>query len=295
MAKTVVITGANSGIGFETARQLASRGDSIVMVCRDSARGESARLEIAKEATGRAPALFLADLSSQESIRSLAAALREQYKSIDVLINNAGGIFAERVLSVDGIEKTFATNHLASFLLTHLLLDRIQAAPEGRIINITSSMHNADVAFLDDLQCERRYGFMRAYRFSKLGVILFSYELARRMKGTHVCVNCVEPGPTKTHFGDNMRGLPGLFPFLMKRIPGLFRTAAESAGAIAYLASSTALDSVTGEYFVKRRTAKSARITYDAAIAARHWMLSAALTGLAPNMQPSALSLVRAS
>ena len=268
--KSVLITGANSGIGFEAAKQLARRGAAIVMVCRDAARGLAARKEIARLAIGAAPALLLADLSSEASIRALVSEIRQIYPQIDVLINNAGGVFAKRELSVDGIEKTFATNCLAPFLLTHLLLDRLGAAPAGRIVNIASALHKADASFIDDLQCQKRYRFLLAYKFSKLGVILMIYEMARRLKDSRVTVNCVEPGPTRTRFGDNMRGLSALFPALMKRMP-FFKTAAESARAIVFLASSPALARTTGQYFVKSKPTRSAPITHDRTVAARHW------------------------
>lgn len=277
--KIVLITGANSGLGFETARQLATRGASIVMVCRDAARGLAAQKEVAGVATGVAPALLVADLSSQASISGLVLEIKRIYPRIDVLINNAGGVFATRELSVDGIEMTFATNCLAPFLLSHLLLDRLEAAHAGRIVNIASAMHKAEPGFIDDLQSQKDYGFLRAYKFSKLGVILVTYEMARRLKDTRVTVNCVEPGPTKTRFGDNMRGLPALFPALMKRLP-FFRSAAHSARAIVFLASSPELAGTTGQYFVKTKPACSAPITYDRALAARHWEICEKLTGL---------------
>ena len=278
--KTVLITGANSGIGFATAAALAARGARLVMVCRNAERGGAARDKIAAKATGAAPVLLVADLSVQAAIRELAAEVRTRYAAIDVLINNAGGVFAHRELTVDGIEKTFATNHLAPFLLTHLLLDRLAAAPAARIVNLASALHNAKPDFLDNLQGERRYQFLGAYRLSKLGVILFTYELARRLEGTSVTVNCLEPGPTRTRFGDNMTGLARLFPLIMKRLP-FFHSAEVGAETVIFAAASPALDGVTGAYLAKSKPARSKPITYDRDIAARHWAISAALTGLA--------------
>ena len=277
--KIVVITGANSGIGFVSALRLAELGAEVIMVCRDPNRGADARREIERSATGKPPRLLRADLSSQASIHALSAELHECVPRIDVLINNAGGIFARRELTVDGIEKTFATNYLAPFLLTHLLLDRVRAAPAGRIVNIASALHGADRKALHNLQGEKHYSFMLAYKLSKFAVIVFTYELARRLEGTGVTVNCVEPGPTKTRFGDNMTGLPSLFPRVMKRLP-LFRSPEEGARSPLYAASSPQVEGITGTYFVRCRPALSKPITHDREITARLWKMSEYLTGL---------------
>jgi NAD(P)-dependent dehydrogenase (short-subunit alcohol dehydrogenase family) len=277
--KIVLITGANSGIGYETAKALAADGAQILMVCRDPERGQGARNGIARIAKGPAPVLFIADLSSQASIRELSAEIHKHFQHIDVLINNAGGVFARREFTVDGIEKTFATNHLAPFLLTHLLLDLLKAAPSARIVNIASALHNAGLDFFDNLQGDQKYNWMLAYKLSKLGMILFTYELARRLKDTKITVNCVEPGPVATRFGDNMTGLPGLFPKIMKKLP-FFQTPEKGARTPVYVASSDAVDSVTGKYFTKCRQALSKPITHDKRVALKHWNISEALTGL---------------
>jgi NAD(P)-dependent dehydrogenase (short-subunit alcohol dehydrogenase family)/cytochrome b561 len=187
--KTVVITGASSGIGLATARELARQGALVVMVCRDAERAETARKEVAAVATGREPAVFLADLLAQREIRNVAAAINESYPRIDVLINNAGAVFARRELTVDGIEKTFAINHLAPFLLTSLLLDNIRAADAGRIITVTSGTYSSSLDF-DNLQSEKGHRFLPAYFRTKLENILFTYELSRRLAGTGVTANC---------------------------------------------------------------------------------------------------------
>jgi NAD(P)-dependent dehydrogenase (short-subunit alcohol dehydrogenase family) len=281
--RIVLVTGANGGIGFETSIALARRGASIIMVCRDPKRGEEARDKIARIATGVAPTLLIADLSSQAQIKALATEIRARYGFLSVLINNAGAIFAHRELSTDGIEKTFAINHLAPFLLTHLVLDLLNAAPSARVVNIASALHNASDV-LGNLQGDRKYGFMLAYKQSKLGVILFTYELAQRLEATNITVNCVEPGPTATRFGDNMHGLAGLFPRVMKRLP-IFRSPAQGALSVIYAASSPGLVGVTGKYFVKTNPARSSPITYDADLRARHWAISEQLCGLACKKQ----------
>ena len=203
--KTVVVTGANSGVGFLAAKHLAEAGAEIVMVCRDAGRGEEARARIAESATGPPPELFVADLSSQEEIRDLARDIRFAYDQIDVLLNNAGGVFAKRELNADGIEKTFATNHLAPFLLTNLLLDLVQAAPAGRVVTVATEIDANKLDFAN-LQGERSYQFFTAYQRSKLSNILFSFELARRLEGTTATFNAVSPGPSETGFGNNISG-----------------------------------------------------------------------------------------
>jgi NAD(P)-dependent dehydrogenase (short-subunit alcohol dehydrogenase family) len=269
----VLITGANSGIGFATARAIAEAGATVVMICRDAARGAAARDEIAKVATGPTPILLLADLSSQAAIRALAAEVRARFPRIDVLINNAGAIFARRELTVDGIEQTFAVNHLAPFLLTNLLLDQVQAAPAGRIVTVSSEIHSGKLDF-DNLQGERHYSFFKAYQISKTANILFTYELARRLEGTGITANCLSPGPTRTGFGDNLRGLPRLMPLLMKRIPVLFVSPDQGARMPVYLATSPEVAGVSGRFFFKGRERWTKPITYDAEVAAQLWSLS---------------------
>src|SRR5690349_24256028 len=171
--KVVLITGANAGLGFATARALAHQGAKIVMICRDAERGRTAMAEIAG-VTAMPPSLFLADLSSQRSIRELSAALHSQLTRIDVLVNNAGAAFARREVTVDGIERTFATNHLAPFLLTNLLLDLIRRSQQGRIVNVTAGIPVSRSSFLENLQGERHYGQFSAYRTAKISNILFT-------------------------------------------------------------------------------------------------------------------------
>jgi NAD(P)-dependent dehydrogenase (short-subunit alcohol dehydrogenase family) len=277
--KIVLITGASSGIGLVTAMRLAAGGAEIVLVCRDPVRGATARGRIATAGTGKPPTLLLADVSSQASVRALAAEVHGRFPRLDVLINNAGGIFDRCELTVDGIEKTFATNYLAPFLFTHLLLDLLQVAPASRVVNVASALHGARPSDLDNLQGEKRYNFMQAYKLSKFSVIVFTYELARRLASTRIAVNCVEPGPTKTRFGDNMTGLPSLFPRVMKLLP-LFRPPEVGARTPIYVASSPDIEGSTGQYYVKCKPAHSKPITHNAEVAARLWTMSERLTGL---------------
>ena len=274
--KIVLITGANSGIGFATAGALARLGASVIMVCRNKARGEAAKQEVGKIATGPEPALITADLSSQAAVRSLAEEVRVRFPRLDVLINNAGAIFARRELTVDGIERTFAVNHLAPFLLTNLLINCLSAAPAGRIITVGSESYSTSLDF-DNLQSEKGHNFFTAYLRSKLENILFTYELARRLDGRGITVNCLSPGPTRTRFGDDMRGLPALFPLVMKRIPFLFTTPEKGAFTSLYLASSREVAGISGRFFLRGRERRTKPITYDRHVAARLWSVSATL------------------
>ena len=274
--KTILLTGASSGIGFAAARQLAAAGAAVIMVSRDPARGAAARDQVARVAARPEPIFVAADLSSQQSIRTLAAELHARFSGIDVLINNAGAGFRYRELTVDHIEKTFATNHLAPFLLTSLLLDLLLASPAGRIITTTSEVHAGELDF-DNLQGERRYTFLSAYVRSKLENILFTYELARRMEGTGVTANCYTPGPTRTDAGRGVGGVMGVMSGLV-RIIG--RSPERSARTQVFLAISPDVAGVTGQYFVHGRADRSKPITYDVRVATQLWALSEDLTHL---------------
>jgi retinol dehydrogenase 14 len=286
VGKTVVVTGASSGVGFETARQLAALGASIVMVCRDEVRGRRAAAQIAGSAAAAAPVVFRADLASQSEIHALSEDIHRRYDRVDVLVNNAGAMFDRRELTVDGIERTWAVNHLAPFLLTNLLLDRLAKAPRARVVTVASESHSGRLDF-DNLQGERRYHFFGAYNRSKLANILFTYELARRVEGTAVTANCVSPGPTKTAFGANMHGLPALFPRVVKRIPFLLVDPSVGARMPVYVASSPDLDGVSGRFFLRGRQRRTRAISYDLEVAARLWRVSERLC------EPAAVTLQR--
>jgi retinol dehydrogenase-14 len=273
IGKIVVVTGASSGVGLETARQLAVLGAHIVMVCRDETRGRTAAAQIARTAAAAAPALLIADLESQAEIHALSDTIRRRYERIDVLVNNAGAMFEKREFTVDGIEKTWAVNHLAPFLLTNLLLDRLAEAPHARVVTVASESHSGRLDF-DNLQGERKYNFFSAYNRSKLANILFTYELARRLGGTAITANCVSPGPTRTAFGSNMRGLPALFPRVMKRIPFLLADPAVGARTPVYVASSPDLAGVSGRFFLRGREHRTRAISYDPEVATHLWQLS---------------------
>ena len=274
--KTVLITGATSGLGLATAMLLAERGAEVVMVGRDRTRSNFMRMEVAKYAVGNAPILFLADLSSQAEIHRLAERLYGCFSRIDVLINNAAAVFAEREVTPDGLEKTFAVNHLAPFALTHLLLGLLRAAPAGRILTASSEFHSGELDF-SNLQGQRQYNWLEAYKRSKLCNILFTYELCRHLAPTTITANCFDPGPTLTRLGDNMRGLPATVPWLLKRIPSLLAFPEGAARTPVYLASSPDLDGVSGRFFRHCRETHTKQITYDNGVAVRLWEMSQAL------------------
>src|SRR5438067_1466625 len=274
--KICLVTGANSGIGKATALALAQMGATVVMVCRDRARGEEARSEIITTSKNNAVALLQADLSSHQSIRQLVENFQHHYTHLHVLINNAGAAFTGRRESVDGLEMTFAVNYLAPFLLTNLLLNMLKASAPARIVNVSSNSHEAGYIKLDDLQAEKHY--KRAYEQSKLAVVLFTYELARRLQGTGVTANCLHPGFVATNFAQSDVG-PS-FRLLVKVIGSFGTSPQKGAKTSIYLASSPEVEGVTGKYFVKSLPKRSAAISYDESLQRQLWEQSAKLVNL---------------
>lgn len=281
--KTVVVTGANSGVGFVAAKQLAEAGAQIVMVCRDPGRSEAARAQIAESATGPGPQLFIADLSSQEDIRDAARDIHFAHDRIDVLLNNAGSVFNKGETSIDGIEKTFATNHLAPFLLTNLLQSQLLAAPAARVVTVSSEIYSRKLDF-DNLQGERSYNFFNSYQQSKLCNVLFAFELARRLDDTNVTSNVASPGPSKTGFGANLTGPAHTFARLMKASPR-FGTPEKGARTLLYAATAPELDGTTGHFYYKEKELTTKPVTRDAEIAARLWQISDEMCGLGNGLQ----------
>src|SRR6266480_425905 len=278
--KICVVTGANSGIGKATALELAQMGATVVMVCRDRARGEEARSEITTKSRNNAVDLLLADLSSQQSIRQLVENFQQHYTHLHVLINNAGAgaAFTGRRETVDGLEMTFAVNYLAPFLLTNLLLDVLKASAPARIVNVSSASHKSGYIQMDDLQGEKHNRSMRAYPQSKLAIVLFTYELARRLQGTGVTANCLDPGFVATNIGQTGASLPVR---LLIKLIGSFGTSPEKGAKTSiYLASSPEVEGVTGKYFVKSLPKRSAAISYDESLQRQLWEQSAKLVNL---------------
>jgi len=274
--KICMVTGANSGIGKATALELAQMGATVVMVCRDRARGEEARSEITTTSRNNAVDLLLADLSSQQSVRQLVETFQHHYPHLHVLINNAGATFpGRRRETVDGLEMTFAVNYLAPFLLTNLLLDRLKDSAPARIVNVSSAAHTSGSMRMDDLQAEKRYRPMRTYPQAKLAVVLFTYELARRLQGTGVTANCLHPGFVATNFG---RSDGGPAVRLLVKLIGSFGTSpVKGAQTSIYLASSPEVEGVTDKYFVKSIPRRSALISYDESLQRQLWEQSAKL------------------
>jgi NAD(P)-dependent dehydrogenase (short-subunit alcohol dehydrogenase family) len=274
--KICLITGSTSGIGKETALALAQMGATVVLVGRDRARGEAAKAEISAKSGNTAVDLLLADLSSQASIRQLADDFKAKYQRLDVLINNAGAVYAKRATSIDGIEMTLAVNHLAYFLLTNLLLDVLKASA-ARIVNVSSAAHSGGTIKFDDLQSARHYTGFQVYSNSKLANVLFTYELARRLQGTGVTVNCLHPGLAGSGFGKNNGGLWSLAFALLRPFSLSTRAGAQTS---IYLASAPEVAGVSGQYFIKKRPARSLAMSYDQNVATWLWQISAELTRL---------------
>jgi len=278
--KTILITGATNGIGKAAALQLAKQGATIVIAGRNPAKTARTVDEIKAQSGNPAVNGLIADLSSLAEVRRLAAEFCQKYTRLDVLINNAGGIFANRELTVDGYEHTFAFNHLAYFLLTNLLLDQLKASAPARIVNVSSGVHEGAVIDFDDLQNQKNYGYggNRAYGQSKLANVMFTYALARRLAGSGVTVNAVRPGVVATGFGENNTGLLRLGA----QIFHLFSiTPEQGADTAVHLASSPEVEGMTGKYWYKRKAVPSSPVSYDEAAQQRLWDVSAQLTGLA--------------
>ncbi len=272
-----MITGASSGIGRETALGLARLGATLVLVCRDRGRGQDTVADIRRLTGNEDVSLLLADLSSQASIRRLAAEFLESRRPWHVLVNNAGVVNVKRTLTIDGIETVFAVNHLAYFLLTHLLLDRLQASAPARIVNVASHAHRFGTLDFDDLEGAGRYGPMRRYGQSKLANILFTYELARRLDPERVTVNCLHPGAVATGLGKNNGGWARVITSMLRPF---FRTPAQGAETSIHLAAAPELDGITGQYFVDCKPAASSAQSHDTAAARRLWDISARMTGI---------------
>jgi NAD(P)-dependent dehydrogenase (short-subunit alcohol dehydrogenase family) len=282
-----VVTGANSGIGKATATELARLGARVVMVCRDQGRGREAQSEIRAAAQKAHPSredtvdLRIADLGVQEEVYHLGETIRADYDRLDVLINNAGVFLDSRVETADGIEATFAINHLAPFLLTHLVLPRLREtagrAGEARIITVSSEAHRGASMNFDDLNAETSYNPLQAYAQSKLANILFTHELSRRLQKEGVVANAVHPGVVNTNI---WRG-SGWISRIARLFSWLYKRPEEGARSVVYLAASPEVEGVTGQYFKETEVVNPSPEAYDEKAEARLWKISREMTGLA--------------
>jgi NAD(P)-dependent dehydrogenase (short-subunit alcohol dehydrogenase family) len=279
-SKVVVITGANSGIGKATAVELAQQGATIVMVCRSKERGEAARQDVIKASSNSSVFLELCDLSSHDSIKECSKRIHESYTYIDVLINNAGAIFGNHKLTVDGLEQTFGLNHMGYFLFTHYMLDLVKAGAVKRIVNVASLAHKmAGQIPWGDLQLKNaKYRQFPAYASSKLYNIFFTKVLAKKLlnEGSDITVNCLHPGTVYTGFG----GSGSKFFARLVKIGGRFLAKPEDGAKTSiYLATSPKVDHITGGYFAHRKKAKITKTAQSMEFAQRLWDKSMELAG----------------
>lgn len=274
--KVCLVTGATGGIGLVTALELARKGARVIGIGRSPDRCSQAARLIHEQTGVESSSYLIADLSSQAEIRRLAADVKNLTNRLDVLVNNAGGLFLSRRETVDGLEMTFALNHLAYFLLTNLLLDLVKATA-ARVVSVASEAHQRGTIAFDDLQARSRYSFWRAYQQSKLANILFTRELARRLEGSGVTANCLHPGYVNTQIFQ----VEGVRGWLLRRLADALAIPPErGAETSIYLATSPDVQHTTGQYFIRNRPAATSPAARDDAAARRLWQESAVLCGM---------------
>jgi NAD(P)-dependent dehydrogenase (short-subunit alcohol dehydrogenase family) len=254
--KTVLVTGASTGIGFVTALELARQGAHVIMVSRDAQRAEEARKEIQLRAKSAKLDVMLADLSSLVDIRDLAERVKAKYPRLDVLVNNAGVISGKRIMTRDGFEFTFALDHLGYFFLTQELMPLLKASAPARIINVSSEAHRGGQMYFEDLHLAKGYSAIKAYCQAKLANLLFTFELARMLEGTGITVNAVHPGAVATSFGSTSSGIVKVFVMLFRPF---MRSREKGAETTIYLAYSPEVANTTGKYFIDKREARPSK------------------------------------
>lgn len=274
--KICLVTGATSGIGAVTARELARLGGTVIAVGRHAGRCARQIERIQREIPGARAEASVADLSSQQEVRRLAERFASRHERLDILVNNAGALFMRRQMSVDGLEMTFAVNHLSHFMLTLLLMEQLRGSRRARVVTVSSMAHERRGIDFENLQGEKRYERIGAYAQSKLANLLFTYELARRLEGTHVTANALHPGTVATNLGSDRGWLRVRMRNLLK--PSI--TPEQGARTAIFLASSPEVEGVSGRYFHECREVRSSEASYDEAAAARLWRISEDLTGV---------------
>jgi NAD(P)-dependent dehydrogenase (short-subunit alcohol dehydrogenase family) len=273
--KICLVTGATNGIGKATAQALAQMGATVVIVGRNPAKCAAAVSEIKHISGNDAVEALIADLSIMAEVRQVAEQFKAKYQKLHVLVNNAGAAFGKRQVTSEGFEKTFALNHLNYFLLTNLLLDTLKASAPARIVNVSSDAHKGVQLDFDNLHSEK--GSFDTYGRSKFAVVVFSYELARRLSGTGVTCNVLHPGLVRTGFASNLGALPSAAIDFLMRFVGM--TPEQGALTSVYLATSPAVQNVSGKYWEKSKAVPSARATYDEATWTRLWEISDKMVG----------------
>ena len=273
--KVCMVTGATAGIGIVTAKALAQQGATVIVAGRNKEKSVSTVDQIRKETGNHDVEYILADLSVQKEVRKLSDDFKSKFKRLDILVNNAGAVFDKRFETADGLEMTFALNHLSYFLLTDLLLDTIKASVPSRIINVSSDAHKGAKINFDDIQGKKKYGAMRAYGQSKLANILFTYELARKLEGSGVTSNALHPGFVASSFGSNMSGA---FRLILRFLQLFAMSSEKGAETSIYLATSPDVANINGKYFVKKKEVRTSVESYDKNVGEKLWEVSEELT-----------------
>ena len=276
--KTVLITGATNGIGKIAAIELARMGANVSIVARNRSKGQAVLEEIGRETNNVQVELFIADLSSMADVRKLAQEFMAKHGTLDVLLNNAGAFYSDRKLSADGLEMTFALNHMSYFLLTNLLLPTLKNTPNARVVSVSSAAHLQGRLDFANLQGEQKFSGWKAYSDSKLENVLFTLALARRLAGTGVTANCLHPGFVKTSFGEGNSGIFSVVLGIAKNLMAI--TPQAGAQTMIHLASSPDVAGVTGKYFDKSKAVASSAASLDQAVQEQLWAHSEKIAGL---------------
>ncbi|MFC2087255.1 SDR family oxidoreductase [Bacteroidota bacterium] len=275
--KKILITGGTSGLGKATALNLAIQGAEVVITARDEYKANQVVREIIEKSKNDRVTYFMVDLASMESVRKLARNFKRKHDKINVLINNAGMIYKDRIVTVDGFEKTLAVNHLSHFLLTHLIMDELISGAPSRIINVSSEAQTQGHIYFDDIMLSKKYNSFKAYSQSKLANILFTYRLAENLKDRKITVNAVHPGAVRTNFGSTAK--PS-FKYLIKLFTPLLRPVEKGIETILYLTVSPEMGNISGQYFYDLKSIKSNPESYSMEIIEKFWKLSEELCGL---------------